>query len=396
MDSFISASDASASQLGGQYQLLLALRSFISPALEDPSIALIYERLDDVAMVKGDELLDSIQAKHHEECATLSDYSPEWWRTAHAWIPLYNSNLTTLTTRFTLSTTNLITSTAGLGYLTDSNRDVGEARRLLENAALQCRNKECLPGIAAFSALSPTERLAFLEACYVLPGSPTTESLTNDLRRILLHAVRPDRVNPMYQRLLGWWSSRVQHHLENRPTDRITGLEFQQTYYDLIGQFRDDNLPIDEEIAALNTDTFDHEGRIFVRQLELIAAKAPVLRQAIRDYYRAYTQRVRWISDDLLYAGELKQYERRIKDEWDTHFTAYLDELADGSSEDSRQFHGRSFYRTFVIGRNEYIRPLCSEGFIYRGTCHILSDDVLIGWHPNFVDRLRSLLHQTN
>ena len=394
MDSFESVGDASASQLGNQYQLLLALCSFLPIALEDPANALIYERIDDHAIVSDQTLVESAQTKHHESAGNLTDYSPDFWRTIEIWLDISAQEVAGDSTRFTLTTTHHAAPGSGISYLSDnSSRNVSSARASLEIAALKCSNTQCRGGIAAFSALTQPERLDFLQRCYILTGSPNTEQLRNEIFQQLRFGVKPSHVGAAYHRLLGWWSDRVQHHLEKRPSDRIRGSDFQNHYYDLLEQFRDTNLPIDEAIAQFDSvELVDVAGHHFVAQLELIALQAPALRVAILDYYKAYTQRVRWLQDDLIYTGDLDRYERRIRNEWQAHFSITTESFHRDSSPSDLIDAGKTFYKDFVVGRNDPIRPLCTEGFVYRGTCHILADDLTIGWHPEFINRLRDVL----
>ena len=39
------------------------------------------------------------------------------------------------------------------------------------------------------------------------------------------------------------------------------------------------------------------------------------------------------------------------------------------------------------------IRPKCQEAFIMRGSYHILANQLKIGWHVDFFERLKQLLN---
>ena len=41
---------------------------------------------------------------------------------------------------------------------------------------------------------------------------------------------------------------------------------------------------------------------------------------ALREYFRAYVQRSRWVKEDLVNTDELPRYERRLREEWERHF----------------------------------------------------------------------------
>ena len=64
-----------------------------------------------------------------------------------------------------------------------------------------------------------------------------------------------------------------------------------------------------------------------MQQLNLADAGEKRIVAAIRDYYRAFEQRSRWLRDDLLVVGDLANYERRLVEEWELVFEAAKDEL---------------------------------------------------------------------
>jgi CRISPR/Cas system type I-B associated protein Csh2 (Cas7 group RAMP superfamily) len=63
-------------------------------------------------------------------------------------------------------------------------------------------------------------------------------------------------------------------------------------------------------------NALENDEQIFIEQLKLIALSDVRLKRAIRDYYRAYQQRAKWIREDLLYINELENYENKLVDEW--------------------------------------------------------------------------------
>ena len=72
-----------------------------------------------------------------------------------------------------------------------------------------------------------------------------------------------------------------------------------------------------------------HADSTFVRQLEIIAAGKRRIAAAVRDYYRAFEQRSRWLRNDLVLIGDLTQYERRLVEEWELVFEGVKDELGE-------------------------------------------------------------------
>ncbi|WP_416208261.1 ABC-three component system protein [Halomonas sp.] len=80
--------------------------------------------------------------------------------------------------------------------------------------------------------------------------------------------------------------------------------------------------------------------RTSFNQLDLIKAGKRRVAAAIRDYYRAFEQRSRWLRDELVVGLDLRRYEKRLIEEWDLVFEGMRDEL--GTADRSGQRRGRS------------------------------------------------------
>jgi hypothetical protein len=116
---------------------------------------------------------------------------------------------------------------------------------------------------------------------------------------------------------------------------------------------------------------------------------------AIRNYYRAFEQRSRWVREDLLLIGELERYEERLIEEWDLHFEQMRDDLGDDAAEEAMRQAAQSLYKWVESGSHRFIRPGVTEPAIARGTYQMLADDLRVGWHLEFLDRIKRLLDIT-
>jgi hypothetical protein len=163
---------------------------------------------------------------------------------------------------------------------------------------------------------------------------------------------------------------------------------------DLREQFKKDSLPVDDDLLEFSLDEATqrlHANSTFVRQLELIRATRQRIANAVRDYYRAFEQRSRWLRDDLLLVGELGSYERRLIEEWGMMFEAMKNELGAEEAEAAKEKAARELLRwaEHVVLP---IRKNVTEPFVTRGSFHMLADAPHVGWHPEFRDRLAKLL----
>jgi len=131
-----------------------------------------------------------------------------------------------------------------------------------------------------------------------------------------------------------------------------------------------------------------------LEQLRLLRLKNNHLNIALQDYYRAYEQRSRWIRNDLLYVNELSIYERRLVDAWRDAYTWMVDDLEDSVlpiTEEDIIKAGKKLYKE-VTGKDIRIRDKCQEPFVMKGSYHLLSNKLKVGWHKDFYDRLSDLL----
>lgn len=184
------------------------------------------------------------------------------------------------------------------------------------------------------------------------------------------------------------------HQLTNAPQDRIGSAELEAQMSDLREQFKQESLPIDDDLLEFTLDDVTkaaHEDSTFVRQLEIIKAGKRRIAAAIRDYYRAFEQRSRWLRDDLIVGFDLHKYEKRLTEEWEVVFEAMRDDLGSAATDDAKDQAARSVLawaeRTTIP-----TRPNVTEPFVSRGSLHLLADDMRIGWHPEFREQLASLL----
>jgi hypothetical protein len=143
---------------------------------------------------------------------------------------------------------------------------------------------------------------------------------------------------------------------------------------------------------SASVDASGYQDRPFVHQLRLIEIGNARIFHAIRNFFRAFEQRSRWIREDLLLVGELERYEDRLIEEWDILFEQMRDELGDSASEHAKKEAANTLYKWVETATHQQIRPGVTEPSISRGTYQLLSDSQRVGWHLEFKERLRQLL----
>jgi hypothetical protein len=152
-----------------------------------------------------------------------------------------------------------------------------------------------------------------------------------------------------------------------------------------------DNLPVDVSEPG-DDELGDFANRHFARQLSLLPVSSTRVLQAAKDYMQAFTQRSRWLGSELLTVGDLVDYERLLIDEWRRRFNVMCDELGTAAAEEEMQREAKALYKWVELEADFPIRPRCTAGFVTRGSFQILSDQLRVGWHPNFEQLLSTAM----
>jgi hypothetical protein len=282
-------------------------------------------------------------------------------------------------------------------YLRSEGRDVAKALSILEAVPHSSVSQANAEAYKAFLAAPSTTRRAILDSVVVLDRAPGVLTINDDLKAEVFWTANPHH-EAFLQRLEGWWLRRVIKQLSASPnTDGILSAEIEAEMSDLREQFREGSLPIDDDLLAFTLDDETHaahEGYQFVHQLRLIDAGKRRVAAAIRDFYRAYEQRSRWLREDLLLVGDLSRYESKLVEEWELVFEAAKDEMEATAAEAAKQKAGRSVL-AWAERAAIAIRPGVTEPFVVRGSFHMLADETppRIGWHPDFHERLAEILN---
>ena len=308
---------AAPSSLGYFYQCRYALLEALRRLPEGDPISISIETLDDVVFDTEGSPIDVLQTKHHIAAHTnLTDTSPELWQTLRVWIEGQSSGAIPHDSQFFLITTAVCNDGTAAAHLRPQPRDPKRALEYLSATASTSTNARNSPAYRAFSSLSVEYRTQLLESITVLDSSPSIAQLEEQLSKAVFFAASRNFLDSYISRLEGWWFGRVVAHLLDEEDKPILGDELEAESNRLRAQFQEDNLPIDDDILEATIDATGYLDRVFVEQLRLIGVNPNRVFHAIRNYYRAFEQRSRWVREDLLYVGELDRYEARLIEEW--------------------------------------------------------------------------------
>jgi ABC-3C protein len=321
---------AADSALGYLYQVRIALLWSLRRLKNDNEFVVSLETLDDVTFeTKGGQPEELLQTKHHRNReANLTDASEDLWKSLRIWFEAYAAKTITAGTALHLLTTSKAQAGSVAFHLRSAEgRDVAAALRGLETTSQSSKSLANAAAYKAFLDLPSEQRKLLVTNVVVLDGASTIADLDTDLKTEVFWAVDRKYHDAFLERLEGWWLRRSLKQLASVAlSDRMLATEIETQMSDLREQFKQDSLPIDDDLLTFDLDEATqaaHVGSAFVHQLEIIVAGKRRIAAAVRDYYRAFEQRSRWLRNDLVLIGDLTKYERRLAEEWELIFGGY-------------------------------------------------------------------------
>lgn len=407
--------DATASYLGyvfqGQYALLALWDA------EDDDAAVSVETADDVELQGNDPRL--AQLKHSTGSpAALTIANVGFWKTIRIWAAhlrgdptAHATNTSTDRTKYlfvtvaTLSSGDVLNSLLHGATRSDASLDTvmraleTEAARIGEERAVAAAAGEARPhteraaGCEAFLALSDAERQRLVARIEILPDTFSITDVVGEVERRLKRAgsVRATIRRSVAERLIERWDRQVTLALMGRRNRAIRRSELLGIIEDLIREYGTTALPND--YGARQPDAAEYaaaEGSILERQVHLVDGGPARVQRAVRDRWRARNQRRRWTDDDTSLAPLLKAYDDLLKQEWGDRHGPMCDDCR-GLDDDERTRRGLMVLDWAYSEAPADVpppRPDWSDAFYVRGMLQQFADDLEVGWHPDYLERL--------
>lgn len=386
---------ASEQMLGYLYQVRYALNLLLDN--DNSKFQISIEKFDDVAFSEDGTPKQLIQLKHHvKQAGDLTDYSTDLWRTLKVWIDLISENKGLVNeTSFIIITTASVPSDTAAAYLKSEGRKPEEAYNKLKTVCEKSTNKQHEIYYNAFLNLVEDVGKKLLKNIYIIDNACNIEDVEGKIRKHIRYNCIPKHEEQILERLEGWWYKKAIEALCSDVPVFVSQEQVRSLIVSISQEYAEDNLPID----VWDIDSSDESGlaadeKIFLEQLKLICLGNKRMNLAIRDYRRAFQQRANWVRNNLLYVNELDKYENRLIDEWEHCFASIEDDLSiygDGVEDNIKVIKGKELYLE-IESKDIRIRPRCQEAFVMRGTYHILANQLKVGWHVDFMEKLKKIL----
>jgi hypothetical protein len=393
--------DASGQLTGYLYQVLMALLSLLENTDNEAQICL--EKFDDIAFVEDDEPLILIQTKHHlRHRSDLSNASTDLWRTINSWCDsIKKSPSGLITTRFLIITTASIQDETAALFLSNLNiRNTKKALEILRDTAKTSHSNTNNHYYENFLDMSSIQQQHLIDNIFIYANSYSMEEMKQAIMRFIRCATINQFEEKVYDKLIGWWMKEIIKCLLSAELIFINRMQIQNVLYDIAGEYQADSLPIDVDFTYNPTgdelNQISQNNRVFVEQLKLIMLSDARIKRCVRDYYNAFRQRSVWVREQLLLVNELSDYETLLIDEWNRLFLLMQEKLEErkGNSNEKIKTDAGKILLNDIENLNINIREKVNKPFIMRGTYQDLANQLKVGWHIDYMNRLCHLLQE--
>jgi hypothetical protein len=383
----ISQFDASPSMLGYIYQIRFALYLSLKKLsdLADPEqFNVSIEKLDDIAFDCNGAPEELLQTKFHGVEGNLTDRSADIWKTIRIWAESIKSGEISLGSVILSLVTTQVVGDNSLACLlgTGPKRDIDKAQQIMSEICEES-NQVNDKGYKAFKNLSVAERNSLLNSIYIIGRSENLLKIRENMKPIARQSVPILAVDAFLDRIEGSWFKWVVEALNKTPSGVINLGALQELIESIRPDYALTNLPAEYVDALPDAMDVDNDIRIFVKQMRLFNAPKKLIELAITNYYRAYEQRCKWAEDGLLNPGEIGGFDRKLYEKW-CEQQAFMEMQEALDTEETKKVYSARLYQHCQQQGVVPIRPDFVEEYLSKGSYHILSDNLKIGWHPDY------------
>jgi len=392
---------AEASALGFYFQSFFGLDALVGQA--DDAAAVAIERADDVELKASSETL-LVQLKHSmsEKPPAVTIASRALWRTLKVWIDLLPV-LSLAETRFHLVTVGEIGADSDLVALLkaetsrkslvqaleqEASRVIKERDEAAAGGAKTLPHADRVDGCVAFLELTAATRLNLLRRVRIQPGALTIDQMEEAIAGKLVQVQAKDRL-AIARSLIEWWDRQVVYSLCGKRPRFIARSELLQAMAERIAEIEQDAL-LPDFINISEPAWYRPEG-VLTRQIELVGGKASDIAKAIREEWRARQQRAKWILERPEMATKIGLHDSHLHEEWSDRYGSMLEDCS-GLDEDGQCASGLELLRWSHDNAPNVVHPITpgwAATYYVRGSYQVLADDRTVGWHPDYLKRLK-------
>jgi hypothetical protein len=343
------------------------------------------EHTEDVAVhyADGQQLLEQTKSAIRQN--PISDWADDLWKTIANWL----SNIKAGEVDLALSMFRIYVTPAhqsdvavALNAATTMDEIIRLTEQIRTKLSKRKRAPSCQDHLQVYLDASDEERFALVSRLVIDSNDDDPLAI---LRQRLVLAVPERLMDRVCSYLLGNAKDRADRLIRAKRAAIISGDEFKRNFHafmqsnNLPGYLKPLSSPPEPEQVGVVIST----RPTFIRQLELIEAKEDQFVRAASDFLRTSADKVLWADAGDIFEGAL--------DDWDNDLIRrhefVSNEIAETHSRDPPQIKGRLAYN-----RCGQLQPPLDgrvvPGHFVHGSYNALADDLRLGWHPDYKQKL--------
>lgn len=347
------------------------------------------EVFDDVGVEHRDGTKEAIQVKSVLSSRNpVSDKSVDLWKTLYNWMIAVQSNeLDVECCKFILFiTTNksgTVVTTFQEAITTDTAEQAWRDIRNLfynETGKLKKLGNEYEDYLSYFFDIRNKEL-----ACKIIQRFQIKKCIFNyseEVRKKFDNIGIPeDIIEPIYKAIIGWIDLQIAHIVEDKKPIVISYEAYLKEINALYREYNQKHSliscsrPIDDQ----EVDREFQKQRIYIEQLDVIECDYTEKIEAINDYIQASMDNTIWADNGDVSHRSIEKYKGKLKRSWELQKRIVML----GNKLDTPEEQGKMIYykcQDKKINMDVFDVP---ESF-QNGCFHMLSDDLIIGWHPSY------------
>jgi hypothetical protein len=349
------------------------------------------EVFDDVAVEKDDGILEAVQLKSVlSKNNPISDRSVDLWKTLFNWLlAVQEEELVPDNTVF-----KLFIAANRKGNIVNTFSDANcpkEAEEVWQKAQLEFYDndgnekklgEQYAPYIRAFfNSVNQSSACKIIKnfKLITIDSKHTTVLFEKFCQKILI--IPDDLLEYAFDYILGWIDKKTAEQIESNNVMSISYSDFKAQLVAITRELNQ-KLSLKELAPKPSKEQIDNELsnlKSYIRQLDLIECDYTEKIEAISDYLRASTNRTLWAKRGDISENNLDNYEEELIKKWNNKRKIInLTEKSLSLVEKGNLLYLKCKDNSINMGH------LTVPVFFTPGCYHALSEDLIIGWHPDY------------
>ena len=352
-----------------------------------PGDSVCVEVLGDVAILKSDGSLLTEEDKSSVVGNPITNKSTDLWKTFFNWIKAVNDHeIVVANTKFVLycnksgrpgivdkfnSATNESQIKAAIQYAKTELIDIDEKHDIWESYNYVVnKNENILINIIERFELQLGEGASY-------------DELQKELIKKL---IPPSQLEFVLDALLGWLQKEILTKISNKKPAIVSWEEYSHRFSVLFDRSRSRAL-IDFTLRfSPGLEEINNQIKVrptYVKQLDIIGMTEDDVIIAVTDFMKANINRGKWIEAEIIDEDIARDFESKLNRYWD-NIRKKINITDSGKSEKDR---GQLLYLD-CMARAETIGGSPPPDSTISGTYHALADGPVLGWHPDWKQKL--------